>query len=188
MSLTSDLIIECNKQARASLGNVYLACACEIDSFTASLTDHSFTGVATAVGFAGWAKYEFEPQKKSIEGEGVNEDGTPTFTYKVMGKLKAPDKDSMFVLQELLNQRRVTAIVETANKRTTDKIAFTFGWDNIQEGDAAGVPNVTEWKIEEELDGDYSAMVEITAKHAELTREFVGSITLLDSSTVDFGG
>jgi len=138
MSLTSDLIIECNKQARASLGNVYLACACEIDSFTASLTDHSFTGVATAVGFAGWAKYEFEPQKKSIEGEGVNE--------------------------------------------------VTFGWDNIQEGDAAGVPNVTEWKIEEELDGDYSAMVEITAKHAELTREFVGSITLLDSSTVDFGG
>ena len=60
------------------------------------------------------------------------------------------------------------------------------GWDSILEKDAFATPNVN-FIIEAALDGDNSATVTFTARHAELVRELVGTLESEAGNTENFG-
>jgi hypothetical protein len=185
MGLSTALTISCNETNRASIKRIFLAPTCDITSMTVSGSDMSFTAVtmdSTAVVFY---EYEAEFETKDLNGEGAAENGTATFTNTVNFKVLGLDKVKMQNLQDIIDSRKITAVVETANSSGTYNKAFVVGWDSILEKDAYANANVN-LVIEAGLDGDNSATVTLTAKHAELVRELVGTIEA-STGTVNFG-
>ena len=89
-------------------------------------------------------------------------------------------------MQELIDSRKVVAIIEGTNKVDSDKIGFVIGWDDIINGEAAAIPNVS-GVIEGELSGANEFTIQLVAEHAEIIREFVGSIDTNSSGSVSFG-
>lgn len=185
MGISNDLILACNEQNRAALARIFLIETCNIDSFTAgSLQD--FTAVTTTGGTDKWYEYEGEFKTKSLNSEGTNENGTATFTNTVEFKIRGVDKTKGKRLQEVIDARQVTAIVEGTNSSGTYLRAFVVGWDNIIGKEASCVANVSA-TIEGELSGANEYTVSLTAEHAEIVREYVGTIESNASGTVTFG-
>lgn len=185
MALNTDLTLACNEANRAALTNIYLAEACGITSFTASGSNMSFTAVAMDSTADVFYKYEAEFETKELNIEGANENGTPTFTNTVTAKFLGIDKTKLQRLMDIINSKRIVAVVESTNKVGTYNRAFIVGWDSIIGINAAARPNVS-GTIAAALDGDNSLTLTLTAKHAELIREFVGTINL-SSGTAQFG-
>jgi hypothetical protein len=185
MSLSGDLLLACNEQNRASVSRIFLIEACKIDSFTAATTNHSFTAVTTDSSADKWYEYEGEFETKGFNMEGANENGTATFTNTLEAKVFGLDKTKLKRLQDMINARKIVAVFESTNKVSTNKRAFVIGWDDILGVDAAAKPNVN-GVIEANLDGDNSLTFILTAKHAELIREYVGTIAA-NSGTITFG-
>jgi hypothetical protein len=185
MSLAGDLLLACNEQNRAAVSRIFLIEACKIDSFTASSTNHSFTAVTTDATSDVWYEYQGEFETKGFNMEGSNENGTATFTNTLEAKVQGIDKTKLKRLQDMINARKVVAVFESTNKVSSNKRAFVIGWDDILGVDAAGMPNVN-GVIEAALDGDNSLTFTLTAKHAELIREYVGTIAA-NSGTITFG-
>ncbi len=184
MGLGADLLEACNEQNRSSIARVFLASSCGITSFTAgSLQD--FTAVTMDNTTEVFFQYDGEFERKDYAGEGANESGTATFTNVLNIAFLGLDKTKLKRLQEVIDERKITAIFETANSTGSFKRAFVVGWDNILFNDAAAKPNVNT-VIEGPIDGDNSATLVLTAKHAELVREFVGTI-ITNTGTEQFG-
>lgn len=186
MGLTTDLLEQCNTQARASFARVFLISACNIDSMTASSTNQSFTAITTVATSDVFYEYQLEGQTKVLTGESENENGTATFTYTFEGMVKGVNKTNLKRLQDLADERKLVAVLETANSTGTYKQAFVVGWDSIIGRDAhckVTIPSI----IEATLSGDNSATLTLVADHAELMRELVGSIETNTSGTVSFG-
>lgn len=186
MSLSSDLTLSCAEANRAGLSRIFLVAACDVTSFTADTTAMSFSAVTLDSTATVFYEYEFEVDTKSLNTEGANENGTPTFTNTFEGKILGLDKTKLQRLQELIDCRKLVAIIESTNKVSTYKRAFVLGWDDIIGVDAAAKPNVN-GVIEAGLDGDNSLTVTLTARHAELIREYVGTIETNGSGTVTLG-
>jgi len=185
MGLSTDETISCNKQDRASLARLYLIPKCDITSFTAGVLQ-DFTAVTLTTTAKVWFRYDGEFQTKSLSMEGTNDNGTATFTNTVEFKVKGMDKTVGFRMQELIDEGKVVALVEGANSTGTNKIAYIVGWDNIILGDAAAIPNVS-GVIEGELAGANEFTIQLVAQHAEIVREFVGSIATNADGAVSFG-
>jgi len=184
MGISNDLILACNEQNRAALARIFLIETCNITSFTAgSLQD--FTAVTTGVSDK-WYEYEGEFKTKSFNSEGTNENGTATFTNTVEFKVRGVDKTKGKRLQELVDAREITAIIEGTNSTGTYLRGFVVGWDNIIGKEASCMANVST-VIEGELSGANEYTVSLTAEHAEIVREYVGAIESNASGTVDFG-
>lgn len=189
---TDDLILSCLNTARAGFSRVFLQCACNIDSFAASGADHSFTAVTMDNSLTDvWYEYEAEVETKTVAGEGALSDvgGTPSHTYTFEMKFVGINKTNLARLQDLIDSRKVTAIIESPNSTGTYQQAFVLGWDNILGRDAASRPNAN-LIVEGAFDGENSATIILVAKHAELIREYVGSIETYNSgvtTTVNFG-
>ena len=184
MGLANDLVLACNEQNRAALARIFVIETCNITSFTAgSLQD--FTAVTTGVGDK-WYEYEGEFKTKSLNSEGTNENGTATFTNTVEFKIRGLDKTKSKRLQELIDSKEVTAVVEGTNSTGTYLRGFVVGWDNIIGKEAACMANVSA-TIDGELSGANEYTVTLTAEHAEIIREYVGAIESNSSGTVDFG-
>ena len=186
MGLSNDLTIACTETSRASIKRIFLSPSCDITSMTASGSDMSFTAITMDSTANVWYEYEAEFETKDLNIEGAAENGTATFTNTVNFKVLGLDKTKLQRLQDIVDSRKVTAIVETANSSGTYNKAFVVGWDSILEKDAYATANVNA-VIEANLDGDNSATVTLTAKHAELIREIVGTIETNASGTVNFG-
>ncbi len=185
MGLTTDSTLLCDKQDRAALARIFLIEKCDITSFTAgSLQD--FTAVTLSTTAKVWFQYEGEFESKSLNMEGENESGTATFTNTVEFKVKGIDKTVGKRMQELIDSRKVVAIIEGTNKVSSDKIGYVIGWDDIILGEAAAKPNVS-GVIEGELAGANEFTIQLVAKHAEIVREFVGSIDTNSDGSVSFG-
>jgi len=183
MGISNDLILACNEQNRAALARIFLIETCNIDSFTAgSLQD--FTAVTTGVGDV-WYEYEGEFKTKSFNSEGTNENGTATFTNTIEFKVRGVDKTKGKRLQEVVDAREVTAVIEGTNSTGTYLRAFVVGWDNIIGKEASCMANVNT-AIEGKLSGANEYTITLTAEHAEIVREYVGSITA-NSGTINFG-
>lgn len=185
MGLSADSTIGCNKQDRASLARIYLIAKCDITSFTAGSVQ-DFTAVTLTTTAKVWYKFEGEFKTKSLAMEGTNENGTATFVNTVEFKVKGMDKTVGKRAQDLIDEGKVVALVEGVNSTGSDKIAFIIGWDNIIFGDASAIPNVS-GVIEGELAGDNSFTIQLVAEHAEIIREFVGSIDTNSDGSVTFG-
>lgn len=185
MGLSSDETISCNKQDRASLARLYLISKCDITSFTAGVLQ-DFTAVTTTTTAKVWFSYEGEFQTKSLSMEGTNENGTATFTSTVEFKVRGIDKTVGKRMQDLIDEGKVVALVEGANIAGSNKIAYIVGWDNIINGDAACMPNVS-GVIEAELSGANEFTIQLVSQHAEIIREFVGTIATNSDGTLTFG-
>jgi len=184
MGISNDLILACNEQNRAALARIFVIPTCNITSFTAgSLQD--FTAVTTGVSDK-WYEYEGEFKTKSLNSEGSNENGTATFTNTVEFKIKGLDKTKGKRLQELVDETKITCIVEGTNSTGTYLRAFVVGWDSIIGKEASCMTNVSA-SIEGELSGVNEYTITLTAQHAEIVREYVGAIESNSSGTVDFG-
>ena len=131
-------------------------------------------------------EYEFEPFTKSFNGEGNSENGTATFTNTLEGKILGLDKTKLQRVQDLIDERKLTIVFETPNSTGSNKRAFVLGYDSILEEDAFATPSANT-VIEAELDGENAITVSFEAMHAELIREFVGSISTNSSGNVSFG-
>lgn len=186
MGLSNDLTEACNETVRAAMGRVFLSESCNITSFTADTTVQSFSAVVMDSTANLWYEYEFEFESKSFNGEGNSDGGTSTFTNTFEGKVIGLDKTKLKRLQDLIESRKLTAIVETTNKVGTYNRAFVVGWDDVIGKDAWAKPNVNTI-IEAALDGENSATLQLVAKHAELIREYVGTIETNASGTVTLG-
>lgn len=186
MGLTADLTLACSETNRAGLGRIFLIEACNITSFTADTSSMSFSAVTLDTTALKWFEYEAEFETKSLNSEGANENGTPTFTNTLEAKLLGIDRIKLQRIQELIDARKLVAIFETTNKVSANKRAFVIGYDDILRIDAAGKPNANV-VVEATLDGDNSVMFTIVAKHAELIREMRGDIDTNASGTVTFG-
>lgn len=190
--ITNDLILDCLNTARAGFSRVFLSCACSIDSFEASGVNHSFTSVTMDNSVTDlWYEYEAEVETKTLSGEGALSEvgGTPSQTYTFEFKFIGINKTNLFRLQELIDSRKITAIIESPNSTGTYNQAFVLGWDNVLGADAAARPNAN-LLVEGNFDGENSATIILTAKHAELIREYVGSIETYNqgvTTTVNFG-
>ena len=185
MGISNDLVLACNEQNRAALARIFVIETCNITSFTAgSLQD--FTAVTLGDVSYTWYEYEGEFKTKSLNSEGTNENGTATFTNTVEFKVRGVDKTKGKRLQELIDSKEVTAIVEGTNSTGTYLRAFVVGWDNIIAKEASCMANVNT-AIEGELSGANEYTITLTAEHAEIVREFVGSIDTNSSGTVNFG-
>ena len=185
MGLSNDSTISCDKQDRAALARLFLSEKCDIDGFTAgSLQD--FTAVTLTTTAKVWFEYEGEFKSKSLNMEGTNEQGTATFVNTVEFKVRGIDKTVGKRMQELIDSRKVVAIIEGSNKVSSDKIGFVIGWDDIINGEAAAIPNVS-GVIEGELSGANEFTIQLVAEHAEIIREFIGSIDTNSSGSVSFG-
>lgn len=185
MAISTDLTLSCTETNRASVARIYLSPSCDITSMTADATTMSFTAITMDSTAKIWYEYEFEFENKSFNSEGAAENGTATFTNTLECKLLGLDKTKLQRLQDVVNSRKVTAVFETPNSTGTYNQAFVIGWDSILGKDAYGKANVNAI-IEGNLDGDNSATLIITAKHAELVRELVGTITAT-AGTISFG-
>lgn len=185
MGLSNDETIGCNKQDRASLARLFLIAKCDITSFTAGVLQ-DFTAVTLTTTAKVWFRYDGEFKTKSLAMEGTNENGTATFVNTIEFKVKGIDKTVGKRMQELIDEGKVTAIVEGANITGSNKIAYVVGWDNIILDDAAAIPNVS-GVIEGELAGANEFTIQLIAEHAEIIREFVGSIDTNTDGSVSFG-
>lgn len=185
--LTGELLVDCVNTARAGISRIFVACACSIDSFTASNTDWSFTAVTMDTTADLFYEYQGEVEQKSFNAEGaLNETGgTPSFTNTVEIKFIGMNKTNLKRLQDLVDSRKVTVIMETPNSSGAYNRAFVVGWDNLLKVDAAARPNAKA-VIEGATDGENSATIILTAKHAEFIREFVGTIQT-PNGAVQFG-
>lgn len=184
MALSNDLSLACNETNRAALARIFFIPTCEIVSMAAgSLQD--FTAIVT-VATKTWFEYEGEFKSKSLNGEGTNENGTATFTNTLEFKIKGLDKTKGKRLQELLEEPRLTAVIEGTNITGSNKIGFVVGWDDILNEDASGRASVS-YVIEGELGGANEYTVSFVAEHAEIVRELVGTIDTNASGTVTFG-
>ena len=185
MGISDDLTIGCSKQDRASLARLFVIAKCDITNFTAgSLQD--FTAVTLTTTAKVWFRYDGEFKTKSLAMEGTNDNGTATFITTLEFKVRGMDKTVGKRAQDLVDEGKAVFIVETANSSGTDKIAFVVGWDNIIFGDAAGIPNVS-GVVEGELAGDNSFTIQSVSEHAEVLREFVGTIDTNTDGVVSFG-
>ena len=185
MAIANDLILACNEQNRAALARIFVIESCNIASFTAgSLQD--FTAVTTTGGTDKWYEYEGEFKTKSLNSEGSNENGTATFTNTVEFKIRGLDKTKGKRLQDLIDARQITALVEGTNSSGTYLRAFVVGWDSIIGKEASCMANVSA-TIEGELSGANEYTVTLTSQHAEIVREYVGTIESNASGTVTFG-
>lgn len=186
MALSTDLTLACAENNRAGLSRIFLIEACNVSSFTADSTSMSFSAVTTDSTANVWYEYEAEVDTKSLNIEGANENGTPTFTNTLEAKLVGIDRTKLQRVQDLIDSRKLVCVVETTNKVSSNKRAFVLGWDDIIGVDAAAKPNVN-GVIEGALDGENSITFTLTAKHAELIREYRGTISSNSSGTVTFG-
>jgi len=186
MGLSSDLTLACSETNRAGLGRIFLIEACNIASFTADSTALSFSAVTTDTTAQVWYEYEAEFETKSLNMEGNADGGTPTFTNTLEAKVLGLDRTKLQRIQDFIDARKLVAVFESTNLVTNNKRAYVIGWDNILGVDAAAKPNV-QGAIEGALDGDNSLTFQLTAKHAEIIREFRGSIVSNSSGTVQFG-
>lgn len=186
MGLGNDLTLSCAETNRAGLSRIFLIEACNIASFTADSTSLSFSAVTTDTTAQVWYEYEAEFESKSLNIEGSNENGTPTFTNTLEAKVLGLDRTKLQRIQDFIDARKVVAIFETTNLVSANKRGLVIGWDNVIGVDAAGKPNV-QGAIEGNIDGDNSLTFSVTAKHAELIREYRGTISSNASGTVTFG-
>lgn len=186
MGLSNDLTLSCAETNRAGIARVFLIEACNISSFTADSSSLSFSAVTTDTTAQVWYEYEAEFETKSLNVEGSNENGTPTFTNTLEAKILGLDRAKLQRIQDFIDARKLVAIFESTNLVSANKRAFVIGWDNILGVDAAGRPNVN-GAIEGALDGDNSLTFSLAAKHAELIREYRGTIETNSSGTVTFG-
>lgn len=185
MGISNDLILACNEQNRAALARIFVIESCNIASFTAgSLQD--FTALTLVVPADKWYEYEGEFKTKSLNSEGTNENGTATFTNTVEFKIRGLDKTKGKRLQDLIDARQITAIVEGTNSSGTYLRAFVVGWDSIIGKEAFCTANVSA-NIDGELSGANEYTVTLTSEHAEIVREYVGTIESNASGTVTFG-
>lgn len=185
MSLSTSLTLSCTETNRAAIKRIFLSPTCDITSFTAGALQ-DFTAVTMDSTAKVWYEYEAEFQTKGLNGEGASENGTATFTNTVTFKVNGLDKTKLKRIQEVIDTGKITAIIESTNSTGTYNRAYVVGWDKVLEKDAYAVPNAN-YMIEPNLDGSNSIEVTLVAKHAELVREFVGSITDSGSNTVQFG-
>ena len=111
MGISNDLILACNAQNRAALARIFVIETCDITSFTAGALQ-DFTAVTLDSTDAKWYEYEGEFKTKSLNSEGTNENGTATFTNTVEFKIHGLDRTKGKRLQELIDSREITAIVE----------------------------------------------------------------------------
>lgn len=186
MGLSNDLTLSCAETNRAGIARVFLIEACKVASMTADSTSLSFSAVTTDSTADVWYEYEAEFETKSLNIEGANESGTPTFTNTLEAKILGIDRTKLQRIQDFIDARKLVAIFESTNLVSANKRAYVIGWDNILGIDAAGKPNVN-GAIEGALDGDNSLTFSLTAKHAELIREYRGTIESNGSGTVTFG-
>jgi hypothetical protein len=185
MGLSTDLLLACNETNRAGGLRIYVAATCGITSMTAGALQ-DFVSIAMDTTADVFYRFDAEFETKGINVEGAGENGTPTFTNVVEFKFLGLDKTKLKRLQDLIDERKVTVVFETANSTGTYKRAFVIGWDNIIGSDAGANPNAN-LVIEPAIDGENSATVILTAKHAELMRELVGTIETNSDGTVSFG-
>jgi len=185
MGISNDLVLACDEQNRAALARIFVIETCDVTSFTAGALQ-DFTAVTLDSTDAKWYEYEGEFKTKSLNSEGTNENGTATFTNTIEFKIQGLDKTKGKRLQELIDSRKITAIVEGTNSTGTYLRAFVVGWDDIIKKEAGSIANVSA-TIEGELSGANEYVVTLTAEHSEIVREFVGSITTNSSGTVNFG-
>ena len=186
MGLSNDLTLSCSETNRAGIARIFLSEACNVTSFTADSSSLSFSAVTMHSTANVWYEYEAEFETKSLNIEGSNESGTPTFTNTLEAKILGLDRAKLQRIQDFIDARKLVAIFESTNLAGTYKRAFVIGWDNILGVDAAGKPNVS-GAIEGALDGDNSLTFSLMAKHAELIREYRGTIASNGSGTVTFG-
>lgn len=186
MGLQNDLTLSCNEQVRSSFKRIFLAPACDITAMTASTTAMAFTAITMASTADVFYEYEFEPFTTALAGEGENENGTATSTPTFTGQIKGLDKTKLKRLQDVADERKIVAILESTNKAGTYNRAFVIGWDAVIGRDAAANVNIN-YQIEAALNGDNSATLTLSATHAEVIRELVGSIDTNSSGTVSFG-
>jgi len=185
MGISNDLVLACNEQNRAALARIFVIETCDITSFTAGVLQ-DFTAVTLDSTAAKWYEYEGEFKTKSLNGEGTNENGTATFTNTVEFKIHGLDKTKGKRLQDLIDSREVTAIIEGTNSTGTYLRAFVVGWDNIIKKEASCMSNVS-YTLDGELSGANEYTIQLTSEHAEIIREYVGSILTNSSGTVNFG-
>lgn len=186
MGLSNDLTLSCSETNRAGISRIFLIEACNVTSFTADSSVHSFSAVTLDTTSLTWYEYEAEFETKSLNGTGAGENGTPTFTNVLEMKILGLDRTKLKRVQDLIDARKLVAIFESTNLAGTYKRAYVVGWDNILGVDAAAKPNVN-FAIEGALDGDNSITMSLTAKHAEVIREYRGTIATNGSGTVTFG-
>jgi len=186
MGLSNDLTLSCSETNRAGIARIFLIEACNVTSFTADSSVHSFSAVTLDSTAYSWYEYEAEFETKSLNIEGAGDNGTPTFTNTLEAKILGLDRTKLKRMQDFIDARKLVAIFESTNLAGTYKRAFVVGWDNILGVDAAGRPNV-QGSIEGALDGDNSLTFSLASKHAELIREYRGTISTNASGTVNFG-
>jgi len=184
-SLTNDLTLACGTTDRAGIVRVFLAETCDIASMTYG-ADHSITAITMSSTANVFYEFEAEADTKGLNATGSNENGTPAFENVVTFTIRGLDKTKLARLQELMEARKITSVIETPNSTGTYNQGFVVGWDKIRGKDAHLVPNA-DYKIEPTFNGANDVVVTLTGKGAEIVRELVGTIETNSSSTVNFG-
>lgn len=185
--ISTDILFSCSDEnRRGGIKRVFVINKDDIDTFTLSGTDHSYTAVTTVATSDVWYEIEGEIEAKSFSSEGSRENGSIAYenTLEVfspkMEKVKAQG------INAYIQSCGLVVIFETYNKETSENKAFVLGYDEIM-GTDAHVDAIANEVLEAEVQGQNGYTVTFAGMGAELKYEFVGSIETNSSGTVSFG-
>ena len=189
-TLATNLTIGCaDETANGGFSKLYLVADADLVSATFG-TPPAHT--ATAITLADSKKFiEFNGRfaTKSLASETTKENGGVSITHTLEVFVPKVEKTKAQILQGFMALRGVAGLVETYETTGATKQALLFGFDKKIGKDAFLKATVNQM-IEATIDGQNGYMVTFVGMATELSREFIGSITVEDGSTgtsVSFG-
>jgi len=189
-AITSNLSVTCaDETANGGLSRIFMVADKQVASVTFGVSPaHTITGITT-VDSAKFVEYMGRFETKSISTEANKDNGGVRYTHTIELFIPKLNKTKAEVLAQLDAVRGTVAIVETYESAGTDKQALVFGYDKKIGGDAF-LKGTTAQMLEATVNGQNGYMLTLVGAGTELTREFIGTITVEDGATgtsVSFG-
>ena len=182
-SVLTNLTIGCaDETANAGFSKMYIKADAEVTAVTfGASTAHTVTGVTLADG-AVFIELNGRFATKSIASEVAKENGGAMYTHTLEVFVPKVEKTKAEFLANLDKIRGVIAIVEMYEGAGSNKQGLFFGWDKKIGKDAFLKPQISQM-VEATINGQNGYMVQFVGNSTELTREFIGTITVEDGST-----
>jgi hypothetical protein len=182
-NIATNLTIGCaDETANAGFSKMYLKADEEVVSVTfGASTAHTVTAVTLADG-ALWVEFNGRFATKSIASEVAKENGGAMYTHTLEVFVPKVEKTKAEFLANLDKIRGVVAIAEMYENAGSNKQGLFFGWDKKIGKDAFLKPQISQM-VEATVNGQNGYMVQFIGNSTELTREFIGTITVEDGAT-----
>lgn len=186
MSISNDVLIACaDETRRGGVKRIFVAPACEIDSFTPGVSDHAYTAVTHIAPADKFYEIEGEFETKPFTGEGTTENGSNVSENSLEVFVPRMEKTKAKELNDLFAGGKVVVVFSVYDVASANDRAFVLGYDEILMMDAACRATVNQ-TLEAELQGVNGYTVTFAGKQTELLREYIGDINT-NAGTVSFG-